>query len=239
MRLVSAGRCVRCGKPAVTGRKRCEPCATKARELMSERRRRNRPRQDRRILRAQTLPSYVEAKIQDEGISTAFRELLLINGGLVLVDECDYLWTLKRRWTGRCSSKGGQVYAVSGRLLMHREILTRKLGHCEFQETDHVNGCTLDNRRSNLRPATRSENAYNSKRRSTKTVSRFKNVGRDNRNTNPWFFTITVAGRKHQFGGYATEMEAAVAYNRIAPSLTNNFARLNDVRSEGDSHVDQ
>mgnify|MGYP001603275765 CR=1 FL=1 len=67
---------------------------------------------------------------------------------------CQYHWTFQGK--ARCR----YVYSSSGpgpRILLHRLILNAKPG----QIVDHKNGNSLDNRRSNLRIVTHSENQKN------------------------------------------------------------------------------
>jgi len=90
---------------------------------------------------------------------------------------------------------------------------------------DHINGDALDNRRSNLRPATAQENAFNRGPNSNNT-SGFKGVcwvssrGR-------WLARIKADGRTRHLGYHATAMSAAVAYDRAARLLHGEFAWLN------------
>lgn len=57
-------------------------------------------------------------------------------------------------------------------------------------------------------------------------VSLYKSTGR-------WYGRVTVVGKTHCTSYYATEVEAALAYNRLAFQLLGNKAKLNHI--EGDS----
>ncbi len=91
---------------------------------------------------------------------------------------------------------------------------------------DHKNpDDTLDNRRSNLRLATRSENKQNS-RSHRGSRSRFKGVSWCN-DRSKWRTHIRVNGKLKSFGRYHSETEAAKAYDVAARELFGEFAYLN------------
>ncbi len=93
------------------------------------------------------------------------RAILLSNGGVTIVDADDYpylsQWKWKRHKGGyACRSGWDSKNKKWLTILMHREILRP----AEGMETDHINRDRLDNRRCNLRPATRQMNVDNSYR---------------------------------------------------------------------------
>jgi hypothetical protein len=92
---------------------------------------------------------------------------------------------------------------------------------------DHVNGNTLDNRRCNLRIATRSENQRNTRGRPRHRKSRFKGLSFYPSSVRPWRATIEVGGRQLHLGYFATELDAAMAYNLAASTHFGAFAYLN------------
>lgn len=102
---------------------------------------------------------------------------------------------------------------------------------------DHINQDKLDNRRENLRLASRSDNEANKKKRRTqsggKTTSSYKGVtkmkpqkGKTLRK-NPWRATITIDHKQKALGCYATEIEAAQAYDKAALERFGEFAYIN------------
>lgn len=95
---------------------------------------------------------------------------------------------------------------------------------------DHINGDKLDNRRSNLRLATRSDNEANKKKRRSKTTSKYKGVTkiRDGRKK-CWRCCLTTESKQVNLGTYYSEEEAARAYNKAALEQWGEFACLNDV----------
>lgn len=111
---------------------------------------------------------------------------------------------------------------------------------------DHINGDKLDNRRSNLRLATRSENEANKQKRrghkksdgTTKNHSKYKGVALMKGRKKCWRAIISTnannAGETKQvhLGTYYTEKEAAEAYNKAALEMFGEFAVINDFEDD-------
>jgi len=102
---------------------------------------------------------------------------------------------------------------------------------------DHINHDTLDNRKSNLRLCTHVENMRNQKNRKGGS-SKYKGVykRRDNR-VKPFTAQIQFNYKNIYLGTFATERDAAIAYNKAALHYFGEFALLNDV-SECQDWVD-
>ncbi len=147
------------------------------------------------------------------------------------VDESDYRWLSVFAWRVR----EGYVIRSSDDLRMHRVIMDAKPG----QIVDHINGDPLDNRRSNLRICTQQGNQWNRRKTKNPTSSKFKGVwfAKNHAHTaRPWRAQIKV-GKVRYLGSFATEIEAAQAYDRAATEHFGEFACLNfsplePVRSE-------
>lgn len=103
---------------------------------------------------------------------------------------------------------------------MHRLLMNPGIG----QEVDHKNGIPLDNRRSNLRLCSHSQNGKN--KRSSKGSSRFKGVSLHKR-INKWMASITMNYKKIHLGYFETEEQAAKSYDLKAKELFGEFANLN------------
>lgn len=89
---------------------------------------------------------------------------------------------------------------------------------------DHINGNGLDNRRSNLRFASASQNQMNTASRTGN--SRYKGVCFDVRNKR-WKAYITANGKRISLGMHSDERSAALAYDAAAVVHHGEFARLN------------
>ena len=138
----------------------------------------------------------------------------LTRGKLAIVDDEDYerlsqfYWCFDHGYAVRTVRKeeklGCSVY------YMHHEIIGRKPN----METDHYNGNGLDNRRSNLRSVSRSENMINSRTPKTNTSGARGVVILNSRNQ--WRAQLTVQGNHYSSQPYATVRMAALAYNMSA-----------------------
>jgi hypothetical protein len=129
-----------------------------------------------------------------------------------------------------CWSLGGDGYAVRGApknklFRMHRVILG--LPADDSRQVDHRNRDRLDNRRWNLRIATRPQNQVNKEKRAG-TSSRFKGVSW-HKLTGKWVAKLRVDGRDQHLGLFTDEVEAARAHDRAALTAWGEFAYINGV----------
>jgi len=91
---------------------------------------------------------------------------------------------------------------------------------------DHANCNSLDNRKTNLRPATVSQNLCNRTKRKSKTRSKYKGLEWD-RKQRKWKARIQINNRKIYLGSFDSEIDAALAYDRAAKKYHREFANLN------------
>lgn len=129
--------------------------------------------------------------------------------GYSLVDGVD-AGLAAYRW--HMNHNGYAVHSVNQRgnrhtLRMHREILGMARG--DKREVDHRNLDKLDNRRSNLRVATRAQNAQNQPAQPGRT-SRYRGVHWHVRREK-WRAQATLDGRQHFLGSFDSEDAAAAA----------------------------
>ena len=163
-------------------------------------------------------------------VPAGYMEIYVGNKQFAKIDVEDYD-KVKGYWWSLSTKRGFTQYAQAHsshdsksrlHLSMHRVIL----GLTDTGLVDHINGDGLDNRKSNLRIATTQENAFNQK--SNRGSSKFKGVSfrKDN---NLWRAYVTKDGKRTYLGDHATEIDAAMAYNKAASQLFGEYARLNNV----------
>lgn len=128
------------------------------------------------------------------------KKIKLTQGKYALVDDEDYEWLSQWKWH---YNKG---YAVRGvfngknmsKIRLHREVAKMKPGEI----TDHINRNKLDNRKSNLRSVTVSQNRRNVK---SKGYSWDKKM-------NKWKAQIQIHRKKIYLGSFTSERSARKAY---------------------------
>lgn len=158
-------------------------------------------------------------------------EIALTQELVAIVDAQDFDLVQRHKW---CADKRGNTYyAVTNvphpnrkgytKLRMHRLILG--LDRDDPRMGDHRDGNGLNNRRSNLRIASASQNAMN--RRSRKgSSSQFVGVAW-NKHHGVWEANIQREGKPMWLGRFDLESDAAHAYDVAALEIHGEFARTN------------
>ncbi|BAK66857.1 putative endonuclease [Sphingobium sp. SYK-6] len=116
------------------------------------------------------------------------------------------------------NGRGGAKPTLAGRRYMHRLIL----GASASQLVDHVNGDGLDNRRANLRIATRRQNNIN-----RQTTNRWGFRGIERTASGRWRSLIRVDGRRIAGPLQDNAIDAALIYDAMASLHFGEFAVLN------------
>ncbi len=157
------------------------------------------------------------------------KEIPLTQGLVAIVDDEDYESLSAYKWCAAFAANTNSFYAIRngrgsskrgrGTIRMHRIILDAPAGI----QVDHANGNTLDNRRNNIRLATRNDNNRNRKLSKTNT-SGYKGVCRDS--TNTWKAQITVNDTNIYLGSFPSRESAYEAYCQAARNYHGEFARL-------------
>lgn len=141
-------------------------------------------------------------------------------GKSFIFDEADIDIVRQYRWTvgdtGYPSTTVGRSLVLLSRMLM---------GGQPGQYIDHINGDPGDNRRSNLRFASPSENQRNRSIPAHNTTG-YKGVYR-RKDRKKLYASIQVRGKKIPLGTYNSAIEAAGAYDRAARYYFGEFACVN------------
>lgn len=149
-------------------------------------------------------------------------------GHVILIDDADIVLLAGYSLSSHVDQKSNTRYAVARRKLdgiwvstnLSRIILGLEKGNP--LEAEHViPGNGLDNRRSNLRPATRAQNNANRRLRRDNT-SGYKGVSFYK---GKWKAQIMHAGKAYVLGCYDTKEEAFKVYCEAAKRFHGEFAR--------------
>jgi hypothetical protein len=162
-----------------------------------------------------------------------FRRIPLTRGKYAIVDPEHYERLNKHKWYASKSSSSGTFYAArcvwdrvnkkKRTIKMHREII------CPPHPlvVDHINHSGLDNRRANLRPATKSQNTINKPYKKKKGAhSKYRGVTWQ-KSINKWQAQIRAKGTPRIIGYFDDEIEAAKAYDKVACKFHREFAVTN------------
>lgn len=162
------------------------------------------------------------------GRNCCHRKLKLMQGDVALVDAEDYERVAQYSWWVKAHPKRVVKYAagkVGNKLVtLHRFILNAPKG----KQVDHKNHNGLDNRRSNLRLCSHSQNIHRRNMMKVNKTSKYKGVHRY-KNGNCWCSAIRVDGKRMFLGYFDCEKEAARKYNAAAKKHFGEFAWLNQI----------
>ena len=151
------------------------------------------------------------------------KQIELSQGLFTLVDEEDYVFLNQVKWSASYHRRTKRWVASNSKLtLLHRYLL----GITDpLVVVKHKNGNTLDNRRENLEVISKRESRIRSKKK--KGTNKYRGVT---------FEKTIIKGNKWRVdignicvGTYATEKEAALAWNKVALETYGEAAQLNVV----------
>lgn len=152
------------------------------------------------------------------------KEIQLTKGYFTIVDDDDYDYIMQWKWHVNDSSI--HPYAMRNsitedgkrhHIMMHRIINRTPDGF----DTDHINGNGLDNRKINLRTATRSQNMMNRKPNKN-CSSKFKGVYWHGQHQK-WASSISINKKRTHIGLFLNENDAAKAYEKRSILEFSNF----------------
>ena len=155
----------------------------------------------------------------------------LTHGLNAIVDPEDFERISAHKWQAQWNANNRSYYAkrssikVEGKrrkIAMAREVMGLEFG--DLRQVDHENHDTLDNRKSNLRVATRLQNASN-RRKNLNNKSGYKGV-HFNRAQQKWQAYIRVNTKLMHLGFFEKPEDAYAAYCATAERLHGAFANL-------------
>jgi|CXWK01.1.fsa_nt_gi hypothetical protein len=138
-------------------------------------------------------------------------------------DTGRFVWTKNSSKHGRIAgqvSNGYRIIELYGRTYTAHRLAWLYVHGVLPPILDHANGDPDDNRIANLRPATRSQNAANSRKREDNT-SGYKGVSRAG---NGWVAHVKCGSRKHRSRRYDSPQEAHAKYVEEATKHFGEFA---------------
>jgi len=169
-----------------------------------------------------------------------YRKIYLGEGIYTIVDpdvyyeKCKYKWFVVGAGHNEYPAREKRIGPnKTVRSLLHREIMKPRKGML----IDHRDNDTFNNLRSNLREATRSQNAMNRKKIRIKTSSKYRGVSWS-KSDNRWIVRISWQRNGHtkrKIVGYFKkdrEIDAGRAFDVAAIKYHRDFANLNFPREE-------
>lgn len=154
------------------------------------------------------------------------KEIPLTKGYVAIVDDADFDFLSQWKWHVNVGPK--HVYAMRNskpengkrhHIIMHRVLCPADSSF----DIDHINGNSLDNRRENLRVATRTQNMWN-RSPNAKGKSKYKGV-MWHKQHQKWLAAIQVNKKRYHIGLFLDEEEAGRAYAKRAAELFGEFNR--------------
>lgn len=147
------------------------------------------------------------------------KRIKLTQGRLALVDDEDFKWLSQWKWYYHCSEKTGYAARNVGSrpcrriIRMHVAIMKRHKRWERGKEIDHINTCGCDNRKENLRLATRNGQGANVGLQSNNT-SGVTGVHWQ-KQTSKWCVRIGMDG-KQKYLGLFTDLDDAITARQKA-----------------------
>lgn len=156
------------------------------------------------------------------------KKIKLTQSKHAIVSDTDFSMLKKFKW---CAHREGKNwYAITN--VEKREII--KIGKTQIRMhqlilktigIDHINGNGLDNRRSNLRKATSSQNNSNRKKSSGKS-SKFNGVYWDS-DRKKWVAQIKKNGTVLYLGSFKSERLASIIRDKASIRMFGKYGKLN------------
>lgn len=180
------------------------------------------------------MPPLTEPRVTSMAKRKPFRKIKLTQGKYALVDAEDYeklislgKWCFLNTHDDDGGYAGKQDPETKKTKFMQSFIIKKPN---KKMLIDHINMKTLDNRKSNLRLCTKSQNCCNSPSRKTKRrSSKYKGVCFLQKKKS-WLTQVYIGGKRVFRKTFRSETEAALAYNKYAAKYHGEFAYRNIIK---------
>lgn len=154
----------------------------------------------------------------------------LTQGKFAMVDDEDFDYLSQWKWgiSKGYATRKSYLGFIDGKhkrgfFSMHRVINKTLVG----MDTDHINGDRLDNRKENLRSATRTENIFNRpKHKNSRSGYKGVNWRKD---LKKWRAEIQFNGIRKTIGFFENIDDAVKAYDECAIQYHGKFAKINKI----------
>ncbi len=141
-----------------------------------------------------------------------------------IVDEEDF--TLLSQWSWYYDTGYATRHNGNKKVRMHRQLTGNVVGFV----VDHINGNTLDNRKSNLRLCSVRDNIRNRKLNKNN-KSGYKGVSWDIK-ANKWRARIMINRKEKHLGTFGNKVDAAKCYDSASIKYFGEFGKLNFKKEE-------
>lgn len=165
--------------------------------------------------------------------SAAVNYIALSESAYTTIDQEDFNWSSQSTWwlgpTGYATRSvwSSEYGKIGQRINLHREVLERSIGRqlSASEMVDHINRDRLDNRRCNLRVATKAQNCIN-RPSNVGSSSIYKGVSWSE-SRKKWVAATKVDKQPIYIGRFVDEEYAAYMYDMYVKGLFGEFAYLN------------
>lgn len=159
--------------------------------------------------------------ISSKAVSAGTKEIPLSQGMFAIVDSLDYSWLNQWKWSAYKDRSCWYAHRQENgkKVRMHRLLLGLKKGEL----CDHVNGDGLDNRRSNIRKCSISQNNFN-RRYTNNRTSKYQGVSKS---SGRFYARIGYKKRVYFLGSFTKEEDAGMVYKVASQILFESFSPHN------------